>query len=424
MTGKNKKLLIIGALLAVVIVPVALKSMRGGDVKEVEIQAVEKRVITPTILASGNLTYQTEIRMVSEIMGRVKELRVKEGDLVKKGDLLLRLDPATVQAQVEQLQAGLSQSKLAIERQRVANDMIETKWRRYQQLRESGVVDANTFDELRSQRDQSKVELSSSMQMSLQTEAQLRQAREQLAKTELRAPINGRVTQLTIKIGETAVPSVTSIAGSDLLIIADTSNMYAEVNVNETDVARVVPGQEAKIVPAAFPDRSWTGVVETVAVSPRQIAGQGKTYPVKIRLKPTSDLQFHTGMSCRAEIVTRGTDNTESVAVPVQAVHYEEAEERDQPAKASVFVVDGNRVKQRPVETATADDSFIAITKGLDAGARIVTGSARTLRFLRDGDRVKQAETVEDSGTAKPANAAAKPDAAKGDTPVKADAAK
>ena len=114
------------------------------------------------------------------------------------------------------------------------------------------------------------------MQQALQTEAQLKQMREQLAKTELRAPIDGRVTQLTIKIGETAVPSVTSIAGSDLLIIADTSNLYAEVNVNETDVARVVPGQEARIVPAAFPDQSWDGTVETVAVSPRQIAGPGQ----------------------------------------------------------------------------------------------------------------------------------------------------
>jgi HlyD family secretion protein len=419
MTGKNKKLLIVGALVALVALSVAISKGRGGDAKEVEIQTVEKRVITPTILASGNLTYQTEIRMVSEIMGRVKELRVKEGDLVRQGDLLLRLDPATVQAQVEQLQAGLSQSKLAIERQRVASDMLETKWRRYQQLRESGVIDANTFDELRSQRDQSKVELSSSMQMSLQTEAQLRQAREQLAKTELRAPINGRVTQLTIKVGETAVPSVTSIAGSDLLIIADTSNMYAEVNVNETDVARVVPGQEAKIVPAAFSDHSWIGVVETVAVSPRQIAGQGKTYPVKIRLQPAGDLKFHTGMSCRAEIVTRSTDNAASVAVPVQAVHYEEAEERDQPAKASVFVVDGNRVKQRSVETGTADDAYIAITKGLEAGTRIATGSARTLRFLRDGDRVKQAVTVEEAGASKPD--AVKPDA---DANAKADAAK
>jgi HlyD family secretion protein len=233
------------------------------------------------------------------------------------------------------------------------------------------------------------------MEMALQTEAQLNQARENLAKTVLRAPISGRVTQLTIEVGETAVPSATSIAGSDLLTIADTSNMYAEVNVNETDVARVVPGQLAKIVPAAFPDQSWEGVVETVAVSPRTVQGQGKSYPVKIRLTASVDMQFHTGMSCRAEIATRASDAAPVVAVPVQAVQYEEAETRDAPANASVFVVEAGRARSAPVEVGIADDAWIAVTTGLAAGARIAIGPARELRFLRDGDAVKEAAVPE-----------------------------
>ncbi|MBK7115658.1 MAG: efflux RND transporter periplasmic adaptor subunit [Proteobacteria bacterium] len=395
--SKGGKIIIVAAIVLALAGAVALKKMRGGDEKEVEIQTVATHVITPTILASGSLTYQTEIRMVSEVMGRVKSLYVKEGDLVKQGDVLLRLDPATTQAQVDALEAGLRQSKLAIDRQRVASDTLETKWKRYQQLRQSGVVDANTYDDIRSQNEQSKVELNSSMQMALQTEAQLKQAREQLAKTVLQAPISGRVTQLTIKVGETAVPSVTSIAGSDLLTIADTSNLYAEVNVNETDVARVVPGQTAKIVPAAFSEQSWEGTVETVAVSPRQIAGQGKSYPVKIRLKPSATLQFHTGMSCRAEIATRGTSADAVVAVPVQAVKYEESTDRDAPAKSSLFVVKDGRVKQRTVETDIADDMYISVQKGLAAGEQIVVGPARVLRFMRDGERVKPAPVVEEA---------------------------
>src|SRR6478736_2646167 len=391
---RSGKILVVGLIVLVLAVPVAMRKMRGGSEKEAEIQTVQTHVITPTILASGSLTYQTEIRMVSEVMGRVKELNVKEGDQVKQGDVLLRLDPATVQAQV------------AIDRQRVMADTAETKWKRYQQLRESGVIDANSYDEIRSQRDQSKVDLNSSMQQAMQTEAQLKQAREQLAKTVLRAPINGRVTQLTIKSGETAVPSVTSIAGSDLMIIADTSNLYAEVNVNETDVARIVPGQQAKIVPAAFPDSSWVGVVETVAVSPRQVQGQGKSYPVKIRLNASEDLKFHTGMSCRAEIATRGTDARPAVAVPVQAVKYEEAEERDAPARSSVFVVKDGKVARRTVETDIADDNFIAITKGVAAGEQIVVGPARVLRFLVDGERVRA--MAADQAAAEAAKPAAK----------------
>jgi HlyD family secretion protein len=397
---RTGKIITVSVIVLALAGAVALRKARGGDEKEVEIQTVATHVITPTILASGSLTYQTEIRMVSEVIGRVKALYVKEGDQVKQGDVLLRLDPAAVQAQVDALEAGLRQSKLGIDRQRVASETLETKWKRYQQLRQSGVIDANTYDDIRSQNEQSKVELSSSMQQAMQTEAQLKQMREQLAKTELRAPISGRVTQLTIKVGETAVPSVTSIAGSDLLTIADTSNLYAEVNVNETDVARVMPGQTARIVPAAFSEQSWEGTVETVAVSPRQIAGQGKSYPVKIRLKPSATLQFHTGMSCRAEIATRGSNADAVVAVPVQAVKYEESTERDTPAKSSLFVVKDGRVKQRNVETDIADDAFIAIPKGLAAGEQIVVGPARVLRFMRDGEKVKPAAVVEESPAA------------------------
>ncbi|MEO8306535.1 MAG: efflux RND transporter periplasmic adaptor subunit [Pseudomonadota bacterium] len=393
---KGGKWLIAAGIVALLAIPVALRSHRGGNTKQVEIETVEKRVISPTILASGNLTYQTEIRMVSEVMGRVKELRVKEGDLVKKGDVLLRLDPATVEAQVSQLEAAAQQSRLAIQRTKVQLATIETKLSRYEKLRTDGLVDQNTYDDLKSQRDLARVELDSSGQQLLQTQAQLSQMREQLAKTVLRAPIDGRVTQLTIKIGETAVPSVTSIAGSDLMVVSDTSNLYAEVNVNETDVARINVGQEARIAPAAFPDDTWPGTVETVAVSPRQVAGQGKTYPVKIRLQPGENPKFHTGMSCRAEIVTRVGAATAQVAVPVQAVRYEETTDAAQIAKASVFIVKDGRVTEKKVETGTADDAWIAVKKGVEETQDIVVGPARILRFLKDGDRVTRMKEDED----------------------------
>jgi HlyD family secretion protein len=389
MTTRGKWIVAV-VVLALIALPVTMRIMRGGDAKPVEFETVGTKVISPTILASGVLTYQTEIRMVSEIMGRVQELLVKEGDEVKKGDLLLRLDPATMRAEVAQLEAVTQQSRLAIQRQQVQVQMIETRWKRYEQLKSQSLIDANTADDVRSQRDLALVELDSSRQNLLQTEAQLKRSRENLAKTELRAPITGRVTALTIKIGETAVPSVTSIAGSDLMVVADTSNLYAEVAVNETDVARIKVGQEARIAPAAFPDESWIGIVETVAVSPRQVTGQSKNYPVKIRLQPSADARFHTGMSCRAEIVTRDTAASPVVAVPVQALQYEETTQQDTPARASVFVEKDGKVSKRFVETGTADDAYIEITKGVEAGARIVIGPARELRFLRNGDRVMQ----------------------------------
>ena len=124
-----------------------------------------------------------------------------------------------------------------------------------------------------------------------------------------------------------------------------------------------------------------------MAISPRQNAGQSKSYPVRIRLVATDDVKFHPGMSCRAEVSTRREGAPRTLAVPVQAVRYEEVQ-KDEKTIASVFVVDGGKARRRVVETGAADDAHIEITRGLKEHEELVTGPAKTLRFLRDGDRV------------------------------------
>ncbi|MBL8265028.1 efflux RND transporter periplasmic adaptor subunit, partial [Steroidobacter sp.] len=298
----NRKWIVLAVIVLLVALPVGLKIARGAKPKEIEAHAVALQTVSPSILASGTLAYQSEVKLVSEVIGRVTEVRVKEGDKVTQGQLLLRLDPATAHAEIAQLEAARRQSELSIERQQVNLVTQQAKWKRYEALRERGVVDANTYEEIATQRDLAQVELKTSRAALTQTEAQLREARERLAKTEIRSPISGQVTTVSIELGETAVPSAMSIAGSDLMVVADTNGLYAEVNVDEADVARVRVGLPATIVPAAYAKQSWQGAVEQVAVSPRQNAGQSKTYPVKIRLQASPDMQFHPGMSCRAEI--------------------------------------------------------------------------------------------------------------------------
>ena len=384
----RKKWIPFAVIAALIAVPVALKQWRTDDSKTVESESVATHVLAPSILASGTLVYESERKLVSEVIGRVDEVLVREGDQVQAGQLLLRLDPAASLATIARLDAVRGQSALNIERQQVNLRTQEAKWKRYEELRTRNLIDQNTYEEIATQRDLARVELDTSRAMLRQTEAQMKEAREQLAKTEIRSPIAGKVTAIFIETGETAVPSAMSIAGSDLMTVADTGSLYAEVNVDETDVARVGVGQEAKIVPAAFPDRSWTGSVEQVAISPRQNAGQSKSYPVKIRLTATADMQFHPGMSCRAEISTRRENAEKVVAVPVQAVRYEEAEDKQAKAKASVFVIVDGKAKKREVDTGTADDTYIEIARGLKEQEAVVTGPAKTLRFLRDGDRV------------------------------------
>jgi HlyD family secretion protein len=233
------------------------------------------------------------------------------------------------------------------------------------------------------------VELRTSKEVLLQTEAQLKQARERLAKTEIRSPIGGKVTAVMIKAGETAVPSAMSIAGSTLLTVADTSSFYAEVNVDETDVARAAVGLSAKIVPAAFPDKSMSGRVEQVAISPKQNPGQNKSYMVKIRLDPTDGVEFRPGMSCRAEIATSAANGEKTLAVPVQAVRYDDTTNNNDKPKASLYVVESGRARKRDVETGTADDNYIAILRGLKENEEVIVGPTKEVRFLHNDDRVE-----------------------------------
>ncbi len=386
----RKQWISVGALVALIALPVVLKLSRDDAGKMVDVEQVSMRGLTPTVLASGALTYESQVTLAPEVTGRVTEILVEEGDQVKRDQLLMRLDPRAPQAAIEQSEALVRQARLSIERRQVDFDTLVARSKRFEALREQGMVDANSLEELISARNLAEVDLRTSREQLTQAIAQLRSAQEQLAKTEIRSPLDGKVTAIYVKVGQTAVPSFSGIAGSTLVDVADTASIDAEINVDETDIARVRVGAEARVVPAAFPDKTLSGVVEQVAIAPRY-TGQSKSYPVRVRLTNTTGVTFHPGMSCRAEVLT-GSDSDEKVlAVPVQALRYEDNPEKSSKSEksiASVFVFDAGRAVKRAVSTGTADDSHIAITAGLKQGDQVIVGPAKTLLFLLDGEKV------------------------------------
>ncbi len=387
----RKQWIAVGAIVALIALPVVVKLSRGDAAKVVEVERVAPRALTPTVLASGSLTYESQVTLAPEVTGRVKEILVEEGDQVKVDQLLMRLDPAAPRAAIEQSKAMVRQARLSIERRQVDHDAQVIKVKRFEALQGRGMVDANSLEELVSARDLAEVDLRTSREQLSQAQAQLSQAEEQLAKTEIRSPLDGKVTAIYVKVGQTAVPSFSGIAGSVLVDVADTTSIDAEINVDETDIARVRVGAEARVVPAAFPDKTLIGKVDQVAIAPRMQPGQNKSYPVRIRLENTADVVFHPGMSCRAEVLTRGLDDSKVLAVPVQAVRYEDNPDSDAKGSktlASVFVFEDGRAKKRAVTTGTADDSYIAITDGVKEGEQIVIGPSKTLLFLIDGEKL------------------------------------
>ncbi len=387
----RKQLIAIGVIAALIAVPVVLKLARGDAGKTVSVETATTHALAPTVLASGSLTYESQVTLAPEVTGRVKEILVEEGDQVTRDQLLMRLDPRAPQAAIEQSQALVRQARLSIERRQVDFDAQVVKLRRYEALRANGMVDANSLEELASARNMAEVDLRTSREQLSQAQAQLSEAQEQLAKTEIRSPLDGKVTAIYVKVGQTAVPSFSGISGSTLIDVADTTSIDAEINVDETDIARVKVGAEARVVPAAFPDKTLTGTVEQVAIAPRQVIGQNKSYPVRIRLSNTGDVVFHPGMSCRAEVLTASQSAEKLLAVPVQALRYEDNPDKSSAAEksvASVFVREDGRAKKRAVTTGVADDSYIAVTSGLKAGEQVIVGPAKTLLFLIDGEKV------------------------------------
>jgi HlyD family secretion protein len=385
-----KKALIAGGIALVLALPFVAKR-GGGDAVEVQAATASPQAIRPTILASGTLAFRTEVKLTSEVLAQVSEVLVKDGDRVQRGQVLLRLDPETYRNAIEREEASRRQALISIERQRVTLALREKQFERYQRLADAQTIDRARFDEEKNQLELARIELKSSEESLKRSEAILADARETLQKTEVVAPIDGTVVGVTIKAGETAVPSTQAFAGAQLMTIADTSAIEARLKVDEGDIAKVAAGQKVDVYPAAFPDVAVPGVVRQVALAPI-LENQGRAYEVIAELTPPEGLAMRSGMSARADLFLG--DGASTLAVPVEAVIESEPEPR-KTAHHVWRIVDG-KVSKVEVQVGEADDRWQAITAGLSEGDRVVSGPGRALRQLMEGGSVKEIEAKDD----------------------------
>ena len=401
----NRKWLVAALIVAVVTVPLAVKKTRGATGTPVDIAVAAEQDVRPTILASGTLAYRNEVNLTAEVVAKVAMIAVKEGDTVEVGQLLMRLDPESYNNAIEREEAGLRQNRISIERQRSALSLRSKQFERSQQLVAAQIIDRNRFDEDRNQLEMARADLRSSEEALRRSSAVVGEAHEQRAKTEIRSPIAGRIVSLPIKVGETAIPSSSALAGAQLMKIADTSAIQAELKVDEADVAKVAIGQQVDLYPAAYPDTPLKGVVDQIALAPT-IEGQGRAYKVTVRLTTPPALQLRSGMSARADIFL--SDGTKRLAVPVEAVVSESGE--DDKTTRHVWLHRDGGARKVTVLTGVSDDRWQSITRGVARGDRVIVGPGKALRALTDGDPVVQI-------SAKDKAAARDQDQRKGDDP-------
>ena len=405
-----KKKLIIAGVIATLAALAYFKQSGNSDAISVNIAAAKVEEIKTSILASGTLIYKDQVQLRSEVIGQVSELFIEEGDNVSQGQVLMRLDQRSFNADVEQQQAYVRMQTIAIERQKKQLDNTKAKWLRNKNLYERKMIGQDAFELIDNQHDLAKIDLRSRQEALTQAQATLDKALERLEKTVFRSPIDGIATSVDIKIGETAISGTTNIAGSNLITIADPASILVEVQVDEADIANVRLDQDVDVYAVAFPDDALIGQVKTIATSAKRASNrEGLSFTVKILLESDENIDVRPGMSCRAEIFTKVKGNT--IAVPIQSVIFEESEGEGSDVKvrgrrggvrigssgnstmtSHVFVlIDGKAVK-RDVELGISNDELQEVTEGVDLDEDIIIGPSRLLGKLKDGDAVKLRE--------------------------------
>ncbi|PCJ50204.1 MAG: hypothetical protein COA74_02975 [Gammaproteobacteria bacterium] len=386
-----KKGLIFAVILILIIGIPVLKKYRGTDkTKAVEVQQVSMKTIKASILASGQLKHEHQVKLTAEVIGKISRLYVKEGDTVKKGQLVLEIDDQTFVAAVEQQKAAVDQQKVSIERHKLVVMNVAKQLKRKRELYKQKLIGEDEYDTINHQYKVSEIDLKGGYELLKQIEARLEQSNEQLSKTKIESPIDGVITSLDIKEGETAISGTTNIVGSGLMTIADPNSMLAEVNVDEADIAQVSIGQKAEIIAIAFADHPIIGIVESIASSAKAAPGRGTlSFAVKLNIESSDAIKLLPGMSCRAEVFTQGEQNL--LAIPIKAIKTDEDNDEDT-VENYVFIFEAGVAKKVTVKTGISDDTFQHIIEGLEIGASVITGPDKIIRHLKDGDSVEIAE--------------------------------
>ncbi len=429
---KRTRIYVLLAILVVALMAAAYfkgKNRQTGE--EVQISEVKKRDIKELVSASGKIFPEKEVIISSDVSGEIVALPVEEGDSVKAGQILARIDPEAYLSQVERGTAGLNTTKaqLAISKSNAENNVAQLeqlqvqldnasrRHERNKKLLEQGVISDAEFETTETELASAQANIRAtkagirSAQENIRAnefsvksaEASLKELRTSLKRTTIVAPVSGIVSKLDVEEGERVVGTI-QMTGTEMMRIANLSIMEVQVDVSENDILKVSEGDTASIEVDAYLDRIFTGIVSEIANSATSVGSaavlssdQVTNFVVKILMDPNSyaDLvsdhlpfPFRPGMSASVDINTSTVSDV--ITVPILAVttrDLNEEEEGDEDIREVVFVAQGDSLYVQVVTTGVQDDSYIHIAKGLDVGEEIVTGPYATItRKLEDGD--------------------------------------
>jgi HlyD family secretion protein len=412
------------ATIALIVILVSLKKSGslGSDDKSIEIETANanETTIVETVSATGKIQPEIQVKISSMVSGEIIALPVKEGQIVKKGQLLCKINPDLYTSGLNRTVAGLSGTKASLNQADAQYKESKATYDRNKILFDKGIISKSDWDKAIASFEVSKAAKEAAYYQVQSAVATVSEAKDNLGRTSIFAPADGTISGLTVELGE-RVLGTQQMAGTTMMNVANLSDMEVEVDVNENDIVKISIGDLAKVQVDAYLKKEFKGQVTSIsnAANATQTADQVTNFKVKVKIlkdsyadlmtgKPSSFSPFRPGMTATVDIIT--TTKNRIIAVPISAVVIktdttavkitdikDEEEEKMKPKSDKkfecVFVKVGNKAKIRIIKTGIQDDSNIEVIEGLKKGDVIITGPYTTVtKDLQSGDKVRLIE--------------------------------
>ncbi len=412
----NLKWVIIAAVAIIVILVIAGKS-KSNRATTVTTEKVTKHDIEEVIPANGKIQPVVEVKISPDVSGEIVELNFKEGDFVKKGDLVIKIKQDVYISMRDKAEASLNAIKAQYTQQQAQLKQIEQSYKRNKLLYEQKAISASEYETSLSQYEVAQSQLKAAEFNIKSASAALKEANENLIKTTIYSPMDGIISKLSVEKGERVV-GTSQMAGTEMFRVANLNEMEVLVDVNENDIVRLNQNDTASIEVDAYPGRKFKGVVTQIANSAKNLsagADQVTNFEVKVLILPGEGGEkeistlFRPGMSASVSIQT--DKKFGAIAVPLQAITTRSDLQKDTSKKSlsevieQIFVVKGDTVEVRVIKTGIQDLNYIEVSQGLNEGEEVVTGPYSAIsKTLKSGTKVSSGN----KGGAKGAKAVAK----------------
>lgn len=419
--SKNAKIIIGVIVILLIVLLIGAKAGwfgKKGNFKEVEVKKVELVDIIETVSATGKIQPEVEVKLSSEVSGEIIELPIVEGQQVKKGDLLARVNPDIYQSSLNRSQATLQNVKASLSQAEASLKEAQASYNRSKQLFEKGVISKAEWDKAISAYEIAQANKQSAYYSVQSAGATVSEARDNLNRTTIYAPMSGTISKLDVELGERVV-GTQQMAGTEIMRVANLNNMEVEVDVNENDIVKVQIGDSTIVEVDAYLKKEFKGIVTEIANSAASTltSDQVTNFRVKVRIleesykdliegKPEYYSPFRPGMTATVDIITNKKNKT--VAVPISSIVIKtdttsvkepykkvvETTENNSSVEEQkfecVFVNNNGEAKLRVVKTGIQDDTNIEIKSGLQSGDEIITGPYNVVsKTLKSGDKIE-----------------------------------